>query len=57
MVRLHRLWPGQYHYNGYVVERIGNSWRWYDPNNLHRGGEWRSTKREAALDLLAFLGK
>jgi len=38
----------------FVVERTADGWRWHS-TDYTRGGEWRSTKREAMQDLDAFL--
>lgn len=45
------------------VQRLGGlydsgcAWRWQDSHNLSVGGEWRDSKRDALLDLEAFLGQ
>lgn len=54
---LKKLAAGSYLLPGtwYQVERFPSGWRWLDRDNLHVGGEWRATKREAVLDLEAYL--
>lgn len=39
----------------FVVKKTPDGWRWYDSDDLSIGGEWRSTKREAQLDLDDYL--
>jgi hypothetical protein len=47
--------PGHYRFGQYVVERHASGWRWVNTRNLASGGEWRRTRREAVLDLMAYL--
>jgi len=56
MIRLTRLGPGRYHFAGHLVERHASGWRWTKYGDPSSGGEWRRTRREATLDLMAFLG-
>jgi hypothetical protein len=61
--RLIRLNAGRYELlNGlfsaerlFAVEHHADGWRWFRQNNPSVGGEWRSTKREAVLDLVEYL--
>jgi hypothetical protein len=39
----------------YVIKKTPDGWRWYDSQDLSIGGEWRSTKRDAQLDLDDYL--
>jgi len=39
----------------YLVEHHDSGWRWTKGGDPSVGGEWRATKREAALDLAAYL--
>lgn len=60
-IQLRRRGPGYYVVTRgpllYVIQRvIGYGWRWRMAMDAGRGGEWRTTKREAVLDLTAHLG-
>jgi len=41
--------------NDYIVAKTPDGWRWHDKRNASTGGEWRSTRLEALLDLEAFV--
>ena len=41
--------------NDYLVQRTPDGWRWYDKFDASTGGEWRSTMRDAMLDLLDYI--
>lgn len=56
-LKLTRVGPGGYTFSHYAVTRNDAGWRWYDRDNLSTGGEWRSTLREAALDLDAYINE
>jgi len=55
MITLHKLSAGTYHADGCLVERHTSGWRWSLYGDASVGGEWRSTRREAVLDLEAYL--
>jgi len=52
---LTRLSEGRYHVAGCLVERTPDGWRWSRYGAAGTGGEWRATRREAVLDLQAYL--
>jgi hypothetical protein len=67
-ITLQRLAAGRYVYNDwrttvalemietkYYVEKFASGWRWSSSRDASVGGEWRATKAEATLDLIAFL--
>lgn len=47
-----KIGPGYYQVaNDYIVHKTPSGWRWHDKNDLSVGGEWRSTRLQALLDL------
>jgi hypothetical protein len=53
---LTRISAGVYTVQGrYLVEKHTSGWLWRDSQSIGTSGEWRSTRREAYLDLLDFL--
>jgi hypothetical protein len=58
MVVLKRISPGSYMTpdGRYLVARYDSGWRWTDTQMIGVGGDWRSRKKDAVLDLADYLG-
>jgi hypothetical protein len=50
-----RLSPGRYETEHHSIDKTPDGWRWSAKQDPSTGGEWRSTLREAKLDLEDFL--